>query len=259
MVALGSACAVSIAYCFQVEVLAYLRGEFHSMVVDISNPVVLPTPKITGVAIEGRPVEGALLTVTGLYYGGREGPSLVTWHRVREDGEEVALDAPDPRDGYVPTREDIGCRIKARYVPAREDGVLGQPQMAVTDTVVVEGPPQCQALEVVGTFLEDRPLTAQAAYSGGEEGESRWQWLREIVDENTEVCPMALVCTVPPQLPRPRPTTTIPEDSAWKPRSQCQCQCLWAPVFVWVPVCLHLRLCPWSHPHRRRRLPVGEG
>ena len=177
--------AEDVGGCLQAEVLVYLDGEFHSMFCDISVPVEAGLPKVTGLSIQGPPSEGALLTMSGMYSGGAEGPSQVTWSRVLPDGEEILIEVENPFHGYNPTLEDVGCKVKVTYVPIREDWVTGRPAMAFTETIGAE-PPMCKRLDVVGTFVEHEPLRIEAEYGGGFEGQPRYQWLRETASSSID-------------------------------------------------------------------------
>ena len=42
---------------------------------------------------------------------------------------QVPIDVPNPHEGYTPTLEDIGAKIKLEYIPVREDWVSGKPEV----------------------------------------------------------------------------------------------------------------------------------
>lgn len=44
---------------------------------------------------------------------------------------------------------------------------------------IIAGVPVCKSLNVLGQFMEQEPLVVEAEYSGGQEGASRFQWMRE--------------------------------------------------------------------------------
>ena len=86
----------------QVEVLAYLDGDFHSMVCDISAPIEAGIPRVEQLSIDGSPTEGSPLTMSGIYSGGVEGPSEVKWFRVTETEEVCPCPRPPPLSAPPP-------------------------------------------------------------------------------------------------------------------------------------------------------------
>jgi hypothetical protein len=180
--------SVDVGHCLRVEVLAYLDGNFHCMVCDISTPVEPGPPKVTDLRIDGAPCEGQLLKVEGLYSGGVEGSSDIKWFRVLPDGTEVALEVEAAWEGYLIAADDIGCQLKAVYVPIRSDWVAGKPEAALSETISA-GVPVCKSLNVLGQFVEQETLTVVAEYGGGKESQSRYQWMREAAD-STPDCPV---------------------------------------------------------------------
>lgn len=49
------------------------------------------------------------------------------------DGSEVPVEVENAWEGYLTTAADIGCQVKAVYIPIRSDWVTGKPEVAVSE------------------------------------------------------------------------------------------------------------------------------
>ena len=180
--------AVDIGTCLRAEVLAYLNGDFSFMYFDISTPIAAGEPTCTKLEIVGNVAEGEQLTVDATYAGGEEGESTLTWYRVLSTGEEVPLNLENPWHGYLLTLDDIGCRIKVEFVPVRNDWRSGKMASDVT-AIVAAGVPVCRELKIAGRGEQECELVAETVYSGGTEGQSKYQWFRRD-DQSDEFFPI---------------------------------------------------------------------
>jgi hypothetical protein len=168
-----------IGFCYRAEVIAYLDGDFSFLYFDISSPVSAGLPSCPHISLEGNASEGGALTINAQYSGGTEGHSLLRWFRVTPEGDEVFLELEDPWavGGYVCGLNDIGCRIKVEYTPVRIDNETGSAVTALS-APVTPGVASCRSLLISGELREGSLLIAEAEYTGGFEGNSRYQWYR---------------------------------------------------------------------------------
>ncbi|EPY34459.1 leucine-richprotein [Angomonas deanei] len=179
---------LDIGGCLRTEVLAYIHGEFSFLYFDISSPVMPAPPSCPHLEIKGKTAEGAVLMAEADYVGGVEGSSSLQWFRVSPSGEATAIEQRDPWAGYKLTREDIGCRVRVEFTPVRNDWVAGEPRTAETD-VIVQGEPECESIKIIGNLTEGSELEVEVVYSGGQEGDSFYQWLRK-ADNSDDYIPI---------------------------------------------------------------------
>ncbi|KPA84929.1 putative mitochondrial hypothetical protein,leucine-rich repeat protein [Leptomonas pyrrhocoris] len=164
--------------CVRAEVLAYVAGEFSFLYFDISSPIKPAPPQCPRLEVTGVATEGGLLTAEADYLGGTEGISVLKWYRISANGEETEVDIVDPWAGYEVTRQDIGCRVRAEFIPVRNDWVAGEPKSVTTDPVTA-CLPECRSIKIIGNLVEGSQLEVDVDYHGGEEGDSFYQWLRK--------------------------------------------------------------------------------
>ena len=166
-----------IGYCLRAEVLSYIKGEFDFLFFDISAPINPRAPECKKLEIQGKAVEGECLKAAAEYIGGTEGESLLKWFVITADGAEKELPLADPWAGYTVSIDDIGKRIKVEYTPIRADYEAGTPATKITDPIK-PGVPRCKSLAVMGERIQNNPLTVKTEYTGGYEGQSKFQWFR---------------------------------------------------------------------------------
>eukprot|EP01038_Epipyxis_sp_PR26KG_P011926 gene11926-15960_t len=102
------------------------------------GPVLPGPPRLLDIKITGEPIIGSQLLATTSYIGGVEGTSEFWWMRVTPEGKRVQLTEPkksrinDSKDNegnaryYKITEDDIGCQIKVKCRPERDDGFAGE-------------------------------------------------------------------------------------------------------------------------------------
>lgn len=214
-----------IGCCLRAELLAYVNGQFSFLFFDISSPVLPAPPQCTRLEIKGEARENQILLVEADYFGGEEGTSSLAWSRIKPSGEEVPIHLANPFAGFKVTRECIGCTIKATFTPVRNDWVPGEPKSAETDTVT-EGNPECQSIEITGELKEGSTLHANVVYSGGVEGVSQYQWLRNTQGHLYAAIPGETKTTYTPtheDVGKSLAVEYIPVNSKGKEGQPCRC------------------------------------
>ncbi|CCW68390.1 unnamed protein product [Phytomonas sp. Hart1] len=173
----------------RVEVLGYVDGEFSFMYFDHSSPMVNSPPYCSKLQIKGSPVEGSVLTVDAEYSGGIEGHSTISWFLIPIDGNEIPIDSQDLWEGYKLTHKDIGCCIRVEFTPVRNDWVAGDPKSVIVGPIV-PGVPECESIKIIGNLYEGSQLEVEVLYTGGEQGDSVYQWLRKVDADNEAYIPI---------------------------------------------------------------------
>uniref|UniRef100_A0A0E0AFR8 Uncharacterized protein n=1 Tax=Oryza glumipatula TaxID=40148 RepID=A0A0E0AFR8_9ORYZ len=120
------------------------------------------------------------------YFGGKEGTGKYTWYRTKEklDNLEPDLVASCSEVGvnlmYKPSLDDVGFYLILHWVPARYDGEIGDPLVAVTSDPVMAAFPS-----VSDVHLKQKSsllYSGTGVYYGGYEGSSLYKWYRESSD-----------------------------------------------------------------------------
>ena len=128
-----------------------ITGSHGPILSSVVGPCEEAGPMIDTIRVEGDPVVGGCLVAVVDYWGGDEGPSEYQWMRVkdgvRQKGDKVKLDPSknmgldpfdpmateaglargDPRFRRV-VEDDIGSKFKVTCLPARRDGLTGEPK-----------------------------------------------------------------------------------------------------------------------------------
>eukprot|EP01059_Diplonema_ambulator_P021201 TRINITY_DN3523_c3_g1_i1.p1 TRINITY_DN3523_c3_g1~~TRINITY_DN3523_c3_g1_i1.p1 ORF type:complete len:695 (+),score=244.87 TRINITY_DN3523_c3_g1_i1:49-2085(+) len=174
--------SADVGLCLRAEVLSYLDGQFTSIMFDITCPIEPAAPECTSIKIEGENEEGRTLFCSADYMGGNEGDSVLTWVRVLPNGSEEELTCNNWQ--YQCTNEDVGCRIKAIYVPVRDDGTEGEPKSCESN-VVTAARPTIDSPQFVGELRGGNEIAIEYEFIGGQEGASRYQWFRHDIEGDT--------------------------------------------------------------------------
>lgn len=167
-----------------------LRGSPKAVISD----VILPAdPKGIELMIPSSLQDKEIVPVKS-YYGGQEGTGEYTWYRVKEKLEESELlnISTDSKDAfvvgntltYIPSLDDIDSHLVLRWVPARADGKLGAPLVAISNDPVMAAPPVVSdvCLKEVASGI----YAGEGKYYGGYEGSSMYSWFRE-TEEGTVI------------------------------------------------------------------------
>ncbi|PIA41703.1 hypothetical protein AQUCO_02200255v1 [Aquilegia coerulea] len=143
-------------------------------------------PSVSNVQILGDVVEGNIITGSGEYFGGREGPSKFEWLRENKETGEFILVSTGTAD-YTLTKEDVGCRLAFTYIPINFEGQEGE-SISIVSQLVKQAPPKVTSLKIIGDLREGSKVTVTAIVTGGTEGSSRVQWFKtsssKLVAEN---------------------------------------------------------------------------
>lgn len=139
---------------------------------------VLPgSPRLLSLQIVGTTVEGSTLTVDKKYWGGKEGDSIFLWFRTSSDGTQTEVkDATT--SSYILSIDDIGFFVSVSCEPVRSDWARGPIVLSEQIGPIIPGPPTCQSLTFLGSFVEGQRLSFSASYSGGEKGDCFYEWFR---------------------------------------------------------------------------------
>lgn len=164
-------------------------GELMSTILPFHIKAAPPTIRvleITGLKLE----QDQLLVLEKQYTGGIEGNSVIEWFKVHErTNTRILLTAGTNSKTYKLTYAEIGCIIEVCCTPVRNDGVVGTPMHAITQSPVIAAPPKCESLEVKGTFEENMLVEVNKKYFGGDEGASTLKWFRGNTDADMKVIP----------------------------------------------------------------------
>ncbi|XP_031505223.1 187-kDa microtubule-associated protein AIR9 isoform X2 [Nymphaea colorata] len=124
------------------------------------------------------------------YFGGKEGHGEYTWYKSSRRLQETDI-MGTPRANadvhivgnkltYVPRLNDVGAYLALHWVPARVDGRLGKPIVAVSKTPVSPALPVVSDVHVkevsTGVYL------GCGKYYGGFEGPSLFSWYKETTE-----------------------------------------------------------------------------
>lgn len=103
---------------------------------DMLGPVLAGPPRMLDLQIAGEMSISKHVSASGQYIGGVEGPSEYWWMRIKDgvreniseptpisQGEQT--NANDPRN-YEITDKDVGCVLKVKCRPIRNDGIRGE-------------------------------------------------------------------------------------------------------------------------------------
>ncbi|KAF7120869.1 hypothetical protein RHSIM_Rhsim13G0119900 [Rhododendron simsii] len=135
------------------------------------------SPRLLSLQIVGTTVEGSTLTVDKKYWGGKEGDSVFRWFRTSSDGNQTEVkDATTA--SYILSVDDIGFFVSVSCEPVRSDWARGPIVLSEQIGPIIPGPPTCQSLKFLGSFVEGQRLSFIASYSGGEKGDCFYEWFR---------------------------------------------------------------------------------
>ena len=150
--------AGDVGHFLRAEVLVYDEGEFQFPLFAITPNIEPGLPLCAHMELSGRCVEGASLVLDVEYAGGEEGQSETRWFRVVDHDEEVPLDTNSP--AYVLSPSDVAHRIKAEYLPVRQDGERGTPASRYSD-VILPRPCVTGLGPITGEGVEGATLTVE--------------------------------------------------------------------------------------------------
>jgi len=88
---------------------------------------------------------------------------------------------------YVPSKEDIGYRLKFVWIPVTIMGVRGEIVEYISTIPVMPGTPAVDDVGVARISKDDATLIGKGTYVGGEEGESLYVWKRQYKSGRKEI------------------------------------------------------------------------
>jgi hypothetical protein len=110
------------------------------------------------------------LSVTAVYFGGREGQSRICWFRG---------DVPVSSDNcpvYRPSQFDIGHQLRCAYTPVRDDGVEGTTVEVSTSGPIPACEPTIKNLQLLGGPFIQNDIEVAYDYLGGKENGTVIEW-----------------------------------------------------------------------------------
>ncbi|KAG5254640.1 187-kDa microtubule-associated protein [Salix suchowensis] len=137
------------------------------------GPIVPGPPNCQSLEFLGSMMEGQRLSFVASYSGGERGICSHEWFRVESGGIREKLSAHEFLDL---TLEDAGKHIELVYTPIRKDDAKGSPHTILSDMIAPADP---VGLELVIPYCyEDKEVTPQKTYFGGQEGSGEYIWFR---------------------------------------------------------------------------------
>ncbi|XP_023758150.1 187-kDa microtubule-associated protein AIR9 isoform X1 [Lactuca sativa] len=149
------------------------KGEPQYAITDYIKPAA---PSVNNVQIIGDIVEGNAISGTGVYFGGKEGPSKFEWLRENKDTGDFVLVLTGTTE-YNLSKEDVGSRLAFVYHPVNFEGQEGKSTSALSP-IVKRAPPKVTNLKIIGDLREGSKITVTGNVTGATETSSRVQWFK---------------------------------------------------------------------------------
>ncbi|KAI3495528.1 hypothetical protein L1887_37869 [Cichorium endivia] len=149
------------------------KGEPQYAITDYIKPAA---PSVSNVQIIGDIVEGNTISGTGVYFGGKEGPSKFEWLRENKDTGDFVLVLTGTNE-YTLSKEDVGSRLAFVYLPVNFEGQEGK-STSILSPIVKRAPPKVTQLKIIGDLKEGSKVTVTGNVTGATEASSRVQWFK---------------------------------------------------------------------------------
>ncbi|KAL4563579.1 hypothetical protein LXL04_027622 [Taraxacum kok-saghyz] len=149
------------------------KGEPQYAITDYIKPAA---PSVNNVQIIGEIVEGNTISGTGVYFGGKEGPSKFEWLRENKDTGDFVLVLTGTTE-YCLSKEDVGSRLAFVYLPVNLEGQEGK-STSILSPIVKRAPPKVTHLKIIGDLREGSKITVTGNVTGATEGSSKVQWFK---------------------------------------------------------------------------------
>eukprot|EP00249_Psilotum_nudum_P024971 c29337_g1_i1 orf=404-6085(-) len=173
-----------IGCCLKVDCIPILGEIEYPPIFAISLAVTPGTgcPKVLKITVEGEYVEGSVIQGHAdiAWCGGIPGKGIVSWLRRSENSSPVAIFGAEDHE-YQLTLDDVGAQILLMYTPVTEEGVKGEAQLATTP-IIKAALPHVSSVHVAGDPVEGNKIIGAGKYFGGNEGQSKFEWLRQDLD-----------------------------------------------------------------------------
>lgn len=122
-----------------------------------STPVSPAPPVVANVRV--KELSLGIYSGEGEYFGGYEGESLLSWHRVNGEGIVEPITGANSRT-YTVTDSDYTCRLLFGYTPVRSDSVVGELRLSDPTDILFPELPYVEMLALTGKAVEGDILTA---------------------------------------------------------------------------------------------------
>ncbi|KAH7307676.1 hypothetical protein KP509_22G071800 [Ceratopteris richardii] len=173
-----------VGQCLKVECTPVIGATEYPPVFAVSFPVLPGSgyPKVMSLRVDGELKEGS--TIHGhaeiAWCGGTPSKGIVSWLRRYENRSPVVIAGAEDLD-YQLSVDDVGANLLLMYTPATQEGTKGEPHFATTG-LVCAAPPSVSNVLISGDIEEGCIIKGSGMYFGGQEGSSRFEWLREDVE-----------------------------------------------------------------------------
>ncbi|GMH20814.1 hypothetical protein Nepgr_022656 [Nepenthes gracilis] len=168
----------------KVECIPILEDHEYPPIFAISTPVSPGTgcPKVLNLDVRGELVEGNIIRgyAEVAWCGGTPGKGVASWLRRRWNSSPMVIVGAEEEE-YRLTVDDVDFSLVFMYSPVTEDGIKGEPQYAITDFVKAAHP-SVSNVQIIGDLVEGSIIKGAGDYFGGQEGPSKFEWLRENKD-----------------------------------------------------------------------------
>jgi hypothetical protein len=93
----------------------------------VLGPIIAGPPRMLDLQIVGTMKQGEEIRAVGRYIGGTEGSSEYWWMRIRDGVRETITEPSSSAAGmYTISQDDVGCVLKVKCRPIRDDGARGE-------------------------------------------------------------------------------------------------------------------------------------
>lgn len=137
-----------------------------------SNVIAAAPPSVHHVTVKEQ--SPGTFVGEGLYHGGLEGQSQMSWYRQAAEGT-ISLIAGATLKTYTVTDDDYTCSLVFGYTPVRQDGVVGRLVLSEPSTTILPEIPRLQKLVLTGKAVEGEVLTALEVMPKSEKQQHVWE------------------------------------------------------------------------------------
>ncbi|KAK9696993.1 hypothetical protein RND81_08G008800 [Saponaria officinalis] len=147
----------------------------------ISSPVSPGTgcPKVLNLNVRGDLMEGNVIKGCAevAWCGGTPGKGVASWLRRKWNSTPVVIAGAEGEE-YRLTIDDVDSSLVFMYTPMTKEGTKGEPQYSITEFIKA-APPSVSNVRIIGDYVEGNIIKGEGTYFGGQEGPSKYEWLRE--------------------------------------------------------------------------------
>ncbi|KAL9224400.1 hypothetical protein vseg_000436 [Gypsophila vaccaria] len=165
----------------KVECIPVVGDTEYPPVFAISSPVSPGTgcPKVLNLNVHGDLMEGNVIRGCAevAWCGGTPGKGVASWLRRKWNSTPVVIAGAEDEE-YRLTIDDVDSSIVFMYTPVTKEGTKGEPQYSITEFIKAAPPSVCN-VRIIGDYVEGNTIKGTGTYFGGQEGPSKYEWLRE--------------------------------------------------------------------------------